>query len=106
MKNKIYSLGAVVLDHVISVEEIPKKPVKMKGRQYIKRLGGPGAVASVVVASLGFNSFFIGRFGRDSDSLFLKDTLLVVVSRNPRDQETHESDVVRIELINPNEVDV
>jgi len=76
MKNKIYSLGAVVLDHVFSVEEIPKKPVKIKGKQYLKRLGGPGAVASVVVASLGFNSFFIGRFGRGSDSLFLKNTLL------------------------------
>jgi sulfofructose kinase len=76
MKNKIYTLGAAVLDHVISVEEIPKKTVKIKGRQYIKRLGGPGAVASVVVASLGFNSIFIGRFGRDTDSLFLKNTLL------------------------------
>ena len=38
MKNKIYSLGAVVLDHVFSVEEIPKKPVKIKGKQYLKRV--------------------------------------------------------------------
>ena len=41
----------------------------------------------------------------DHACVFLKDTLLVVVSRNPRDQETYESDVVRIELINPNDVD-
>jgi dTDP-4-dehydrorhamnose 3,5-epimerase-like enzyme len=34
--------------------------------------------------------------------LFLEDTLLVVVSRNPRgDQETYEKDVVRMQLIDP-----
>ena len=42
----------------------------------------------------------------DHACIFLKDTLLVVVSRNPRDQKTYESDVVRIELVNPDDVDV
>ena len=40
----------------------------------------------------------------DHTCVFTRDTLLVVVSRNPRDQETYESDVVRIELINPDDV--
>ena len=39
--------------------------------------------------------------------LFTQDTLLVVASRNPRgDQETYENDVVRMELIDPNKVDL
>src|SRR5215467_6696024 len=37
----------------------------------------------------------------DHTSIFLEDTELVVMSRNPRDQESYESDVVRIELIDP-----
>ena len=40
----------------------------------------------------------------DHTCIFLEDTHLIVVSRNPRDQETYESDVVRIELINPEEI--
>ena len=37
--------------------------------------------------------------------LFTEDTLLIVVSRNPRaDQETYENDVVRMELIDPKSV--
>ena len=40
----------------------------------------------------------------DHACVFTEDTLLVVVSRNPRDQKTYESDVVRIELINPDDV--
>ena len=39
--------------------------------------------------------------------LFTQDTLLIVVSRNPRaDQETYENDVVRMELIDPTKVDI
>ena len=40
----------------------------------------------------------------DHACVFTEDTLLIVVSRNPRDQKTYESDVVRIELINPDDV--
>ena len=39
--------------------------------------------------------------------VFTEDTLLVVVSRNPRgDQETYENDVVRMQLVDPDKVDV
>ena len=40
----------------------------------------------------------------DHACVFTEDTLLVVASRNPRDQQTYESDVVRIELINPDDI--
>ena len=42
----------------------------------------------------------------DHACVFIEDTLLVVASRNPRDQETYESDVVRIELINPDDINI
>ena len=32
---------------------------------------------------------------------FTVDTLFLTLSRNPRDQETYEQDVVRVELIDP-----
>jgi quercetin dioxygenase-like cupin family protein len=34
-------------------------------------------------------------------TVFLEDTLLLVVSRNPRDQEAYEADVRRVVLIDP-----
>jgi len=40
----------------------------------------------------------------DHTTIFLEDTELVVMSRNPRDQESYESDVVRVELIDPKTV--
>ena len=40
----------------------------------------------------------------DHACIFTEDTYLVVASRNPRDQETYESDVVRIELVKTNKV--
>ena len=40
----------------------------------------------------------------DHACIFTEDTLLVVASRNPRDQETYESDVVRVKLIDPDQI--
>ena len=34
-------------------------------------------------------------------TVFLEDTQLIVMSRNPRDQAAYESDVVRVELVTP-----
>ena len=42
----------------------------------------------------------------DHACIFTEDTLLVVASRNPRDQEAYESDVVRIELIDPEKITI
>ena len=75
MKKRIYSLGAIVYDHLINIESIPKKPIKVKGNGYTARLGGPAAVASIFLSSHGVDSKFIGRLGDDSDSLLLKNSL-------------------------------
>lgn len=37
----------------------------------------------------------------DHATVFIEDTELVVMSKNPRDQAAYEADVVRIELIDP-----
>ena len=34
---------------------------------------------------------------------FPEDTLFLTLSRNPRDQETYEADVVRVNLVDPND---
>jgi dTDP-4-dehydrorhamnose 3,5-epimerase-like enzyme len=37
----------------------------------------------------------------DHATVFLDDCYMLVVSRNPRDQESYEKDVVRVQLLNP-----
>ena len=37
----------------------------------------------------------------DHATVFLEDCEMIVVSRNPRDQESYEADVERVELIDP-----
>ena len=37
----------------------------------------------------------------DHATVFLEDCQMIVVSRNPRDQESYEADVERVELIDP-----
>jgi oxalate decarboxylase/phosphoglucose isomerase-like protein (cupin superfamily) len=40
----------------------------------------------------------------DHATVFLEDSLLVVASRNPRDQESYEADTRRVQLIDPDTV--
>ena len=42
----------------------------------------------------------------DHATVFLEDTKLLAMSRNPRDQETYESDVRRVILIDPDSVNL
>lgn len=42
----------------------------------------------------------------DHATVFLEDTEMVVASRNPRDQESYESDVRRVTLVDPDTVSV
>jgi oxalate decarboxylase/phosphoglucose isomerase-like protein (cupin superfamily) len=37
----------------------------------------------------------------DHATIFLEDCTMLVMSRNPRDQESYESDVVRVTLVDP-----
>lgn len=42
----------------------------------------------------------------DHTTVFLEDSVLLAMSRLPRDQDSYESDVVRVELIDPDSVKV
>jgi len=42
----------------------------------------------------------------DHTTVFLEDSELLAMSRLPRDQDSYESDVIRVELIDPNSVKV
>jgi oxalate decarboxylase/phosphoglucose isomerase-like protein (cupin superfamily) len=42
----------------------------------------------------------------DHATVFLEDTELLAMSRNPRDQETYEEDVRRVILVDPNTIQV
>jgi len=42
----------------------------------------------------------------DHATIFLEDTNILVMSRNPRDQEAYEADVRRVQLIDPATVSV
>ncbi len=37
----------------------------------------------------------------DHATVFLEDSVMIVVSRNPRDQESYEADVERVQLVDP-----
>jgi len=40
----------------------------------------------------------------DHATVFLEDSMLLAISRNPRDQESYESDVVRVTMIEPADI--
>jgi len=70
--NDVVCVGSVFLDYVVSLESIPKKPIKVKAKRIEKKLGGSAAVASFTIKRLGVQSEFVGRFGDDDGSNFLK----------------------------------
>ena len=71
----IYSVGSIFLDHIIKIHSFPKTPIKILAHGIEKRLGGSAAVASFTIKKLGTNTSFIGRFGDDDVSKFLKEEL-------------------------------
>ena len=37
-------------------------------------------------------------------TIFLEDTKLLVISKNPRDQETYENDTIRVNLVTEDQI--
>ena len=68
----ITCVGSVFLDRVVKIDRFPEKPIKILAKGLEKRLGGPAAIASFTINSLGGQSEFVGRFGDDDDATFLK----------------------------------
>ena len=68
----ITCVGSVFLDRIVKIDFFPKKPIKILANNIEQRLGGSAAIASFTIKKLGFQSEFIGRFGDDDVSNFLK----------------------------------
>ena len=68
----ITCVGSVFLDRIVKIDFLPKKPIKILANNIEQRLGGSAAISSFTIKKLGFQSEFIGRFGDDEVSNFLK----------------------------------
>lgn len=66
--------------------------------EYYHRQTGSDAEPECVVARTGDMVFTAPLV--DHGMVFPEDTVFLTLSRNPRDQETYEADVVRIDLLN------
>jgi oxalate decarboxylase/phosphoglucose isomerase-like protein (cupin superfamily) len=64
-----------------------------------------GSTEAPTVIRLGVGEMVFTPPMEDHATVFLEDTDLLVVSRNPRDQESYESDVRRVVLVEPSTVD-
>ena len=65
LKNKIYVIGSINIDEKISIDAIPKAGETKHGKDYHISFGGKGANQAIVAASLGANTTFLGRVGKE-----------------------------------------
>ena len=69
----IICAGSIFADYISKIEKFPKKPIKVLSSSIDIRLGGSAAVSAFTAKKLGFNSKFIGKFGDDDSSIFLRN---------------------------------
>ncbi len=69
----IICAGSIFADYISKIEKFPKKPIKVLSSNIDRRLGGSAAVSAFTAKKLGFNSKFIGKFGDDDSSIFLRN---------------------------------
>ena len=69
----IICAGSIFVDNISKIEKFPKKPIKVLSSGIDRRLGGSAAVSAFTAKKLGFNSKFIGKFGDDDSSIFLRN---------------------------------
>ena len=71
----IICTGSIFTDYISRINKFPKKPIKVLSSGIDKRLGGSAAVSAFTAKILGSESKFIGKFGDDDSSVFLKNEL-------------------------------
>ena len=69
----IICAGSIFLDNISRIDQFPKKPIKVLSKGIDQRLGGSAAVSAFTAKKLGFDTKFIGKFGDDDASVFLKN---------------------------------
>ena len=75
IRDRIICAGSIFTDYISRIDKFPKKPIKVLSRGIDKRLGGSAAVSAFTAKILGSESKFIGKFGDDDSSVFLKNEL-------------------------------
>ena len=71
----IICAGSIFTDYISRIDKFPKKPIKVLSKGIDKRLGGSASVSAFTAKILGSESKFIGKFGDDDSSVFLKNEL-------------------------------
>ena len=69
----IICAGSIFLDNISRIDQFPKKPIKVLSKGIDQRLGGSAAVSAFTAKKLGCDTKFIGKFGDDGASVFLKN---------------------------------
>ena len=69
----IICAGSIFADYISKIDKFPKKPIKVLSSGIDRRLGGSAAVSAFTAKKLGFKSKFIGKFGDDDSSIFLRN---------------------------------
>jgi sulfofructose kinase len=72
---EVICVGMTNVDHVLEVDEIPTRPVKVPALRRVMRGGGQASTAAVACAALGTPVQFWGRVGRDAEAAFLRGRL-------------------------------
>ncbi len=73
--SRIFVLGSINLDYVVSTNSIPKKGETILGGNVQKAFGGKGANQAVACASFSKNVYMIGAVGNDSEGISMIDNL-------------------------------
>ena len=61
----VLCMGCATMDHIFSVKELPREPLKFRARDFRAVGGGNAATAAVAVARLGGRAHLIARLGDD-----------------------------------------
>lgn len=64
-KNKVYVLGSINIDLVVEVDYLPKAGETLKGKQFLRNLGGKGANQAISARRLGCDTTLIASVGND-----------------------------------------
>jgi len=77
MNNKlsILIIGSLNMDLILKTERIPLAGESFLGKEYKYSPGGKGANRAVAAARLGANVTFVGKIGKDSNSIELKNKM-------------------------------
>lgn len=76
LSGKVLVIGSINTDFIIH-SSIPIPGQTIIGNTYAKRIGGKGANQAVAASRISKNVSFVGRIGKDSEGILLKDSLHV-----------------------------